>query len=106
MDLHRGNGLSTFREWFLDGNIEICAVCLGPDSLDIAAQVDDGVIYTFFLQILLYPVCDVAFGDGPYVNGSLGIQQFHCVVFQNNIFVIYVASGGSKSLCGGNGRFF
>ena len=36
LNFHGGDGLSAFREWFLDGNIEICAVCLGSDSLDLS----------------------------------------------------------------------
>ena len=100
MNLHRGDSLPAFGEGLLDGNVEVCAVRLGAYSLDIAAQIDDGVVHAFFFKILFYPVCNVAFGDGSNVDGSLGICQHHGVVLKDDILIIHMAAGRGASFGG------
>ena len=75
----------------LDAYFEGSAVRLRADAEDIAAKVDDGTVYAFFYQKIFQAVCNIAFGNGAYIE--LDVIRGKCDILTINGDAVGAAQG-------------
>ena len=89
-DPHGCEGDAALVKGLLDADVEGGPVRFAADGEHIAAQIDEGMVHAFPLQVFLEKICDIAFCHGSQIKGGRRVLELHGVALHHDFLVVHV----------------